>query len=117
MTAGEFVERLFPDFTQADFDLEAVRNLFAFGRVEFGEAAGQEFCEDLAEIAVYLGPCLVKRFFLVFVEGDNGLLDLSFVPDHGLHHVLQRRLLLLDTVDHVHNFGVDLLLHALEALR
>ena len=39
LTTAEFGEGLFPYFAQADFDFEAVGDLFTLGRVEFGEAS------------------------------------------------------------------------------
>lgn len=117
MTAAQFRQALLPHLAEADLDLQPVGDLPALWRIQLGETARQELGEDVAEIAIDLGPRLVQGFLLVLVERDDRFLDLPLIPDHGLHHVLQRGFLLLHAVNHVHDLGVDLLLHALEALR
>lgn len=49
-----------------------------------------------------------------YVFGNTLVCHDADTASYGLDHVLQRRLLLLDAVDHVHDLGVDLLLHSLE---
>ena len=115
LTARELRQRRLPDLAQAHFDFEAVGDAFVFGRVQFREGAREEFGEDGAEGGVHDRVRFPQRFFLVFVQALDRLFDLAFVADHGLHHALERRFFLLDAVDHVHHFGVDLFLQAGEA--
>lgn len=110
-------QALLPHLAETHFDFEAVGYLLAVGRVELREAATRkQVCEDLAEVAVDLLPRFPEGLLLVLVERLDRLFDLALVAHDRLHHLLERGFLLLDAVDHVHDFGVDLFLHALEAL-
>jgi len=117
LSARELSQALLPDLAQLDFDFEAIRDLFTLERIELSEGAGEEEIEDAAKVSIHFGPGLVQGFLLVFVEAGNCLLDLLLVADHGAHHVLKGDFLLLHAVNHVHDFGVDVALLTLEALR
>lgn len=117
LTTAQLGQTLLPHLPQADFDLQPIADLLALRWIEFGKASGQQVGKDGSKVAVDFGPRLVQSLLLVLVQAGNRLLDFPLVADDGLHHVLEGDLLLLDAVNHVHDFRVDLLLHALEAFR
>ena len=115
MSAGKFGEGRFPDFSQGDADFETVGDGFPFGGDEFGKGAGQEVGEDVAEVVGDFGPGFVEGFFFVLIQGGDCFFDFAFVAHDGFHHIFQGGFLFFDIVNHVEDFGVDFLLHALEA--
>lgn len=114
LSTTQLGQTLLPHSTQRYLNFQTIGNIFALRGVQFCKAAGQKLREDLSKVGIDLNPGLVKSLLFVLVQVYDGLFNLALVASYGLDHVLQRRLLLLDAVDHVHDLGVDLLLHSLE---
>lgn len=102
--------------TERDFDFKSFIDGFTLRRIQLRETPREQFLKDLSKVAIDFRPRLKQGFLLILIERDDRLLDLLLIPNNRLHHILQRNLFLLHAVDHVHHLGVDLLLHALEAL-
>ena len=116
LSTTQLSQTLLPHLTQRHLDFQTIGDVFALRGIQLRKAAGQKFREDLSKVGVDLDPGLVKSLLLVLVQVDYGLFDLALITNDRLHHVLQRRLLLLNAVNHVHDLGVDLVLHSLESL-
>ena len=115
LSTTQLSQTLLPHLTQRHLDFQTVGDVFALRGIQLRKAAGQKFREDLSKVGVDLNPGLVKSLLLVLVQVDDGFFDLALITNHRLHHVLQRRFLLLNAVNHVHDLGVDLVLHPLES--
>lgn len=116
LASTQLCQALLPYFAQANLDFQPIGNLLALWRIQFRKASRKEIRKDLPKVAVDFSPSLAQRFFLVFIQASNRLLNLSLVSNDGLHHILERSFFLLHTINHVHDLRVDFFLHTLEAL-
>ncbi|KAI3480486.1 hypothetical protein L1887_57332 [Cichorium endivia] len=113
LPARQLGQTLLPHGAQTHLDLESLRQLLPLRRLQLGRIARQQLAKDRPKIGVDLGPGVVQRIALVAVQLGDRVFDLALVLEHGGEHGLERRLLLLDTLDHREHLGIHLLAHPL----